>query len=217
MFILNWLSAHWLELFGVLTGIGSVLFLAKNKAVLGWGFAIVNAVFFIVLMLQAHLYADFTLNVYYLVTSIWGFYIWKFGRKAPVYEGEVRLPKKITHLTWKGWVLTIAIVVVGTLLFGTFLRDMTDASFPMIDSMTTVMSFVGQFLLARKVFDNWYIWIAADVVDIGLYFVKGLFLVSAMTGIFMVLCVMGIVIWRRVEAKERAVDKGQPLIVRSVA
>src|SRR5574338_87743 len=201
MFVFDWLLANWIELFGVLTGIRAVFYLARNRATFGWGFGIINAIFFMVLMFQAHVYADLTLNAYYLVTGDYGYYVWRAGAKAKT--TEVRLPKPITHLNWKGWLLTAAVIAVGTLLFGTFLSNMTDASFPMIDSLTTVMSFVGQFLLARKIFDNWYIWIAADVIDIVLYFVKDLFLVSGMTGIFMVICVMGIIKWRHVERKEK--------------
>jgi nicotinamide mononucleotide transporter len=201
--VISWLAANWIELFGVLTGIGSVFFLARNKAVLGWGFGIVNALFFIVLFGQALLFADVTLNSYYFFTGIYGFFVWKYGRKTKGYEDKaIHLPKQITHLGLASWLTIAAVVIVGTFLFGTFLTQMTIADFAYVDSFTTMLSFVGQFLLARKVFENWYIWILADVVDIWLYAIKGLFLVSGMTGIFMVLCVMGIIVWRRVERKE---------------
>lgn len=197
--ILTWLHANWIQLFGVLTGGGAVWFLAKNRAVIGWTLGIINAVFFVVLMAQYHLYADVTLNLYYFVTSGMGLYIWLRG-------GSNRSPKKITHLSWTSTLLWSAIAVIGTMLFGSFLSSMTDASYPMVDSFTTVLSFIGQFLLARKIFENWYIWILADVIDIWLYTVKGLYMVSALTGAYMIMCIMGIVIWKRIERKEQYAD-----------
>ena len=199
MFVFDWLLSNWIELFGVLTGIGSVFFLARNHATLGWLFGILNAGLFIVLMFNAHLFADLTLNGYYFVTCIYGFFVWKYGRKTK----DGLAPKPISRLGVKGYVVLAAVVLIGTYLFGTFLSQMTIADYAYVDSFTTMLSFAGQYLLARKVMDNWYVWIAADVVDIPLYLTKGLFMVAGMTGVFLGLCVMGLVTWRRVERKEK--------------
>lgn len=209
MFVFDWLLSNWIELFGVITGIGSVFFLARNKAALGWTFGILNSGLFIVLMFNAQLFADVTLNGYYFVTCIYGFFIWKYGRKTK----DGLAPKPITRLGVKGYVVLAAIVLVGTYLFGTFLTNMTIADYAYVDSFTTMLSFVGQYLLARKVMDNWYVWITADVVDIPLYIAKDLFMVAGMTGIFMVLCIMGIIHWRKVEHEEMQ-DADPPLVAR---
>ena len=198
--VFDWLVTNWIQVFGVLTGGLAVLFLALNKPVLGWSFGIINAVFFIVLMTQYHLYADTTLNVYYFITSSLGLYWWLRG-------GKNKTPLKITHLTGKGWLFWIGVTLVGTAIMGFILSSYTAAEIPYLDSLTTVMSFVGQFLLARKIFDNWYIWIAADVIDIGIYVNKGLPLVAVLTAVYMAFCVIALFKWRQVEKEETTLEE----------
>ena len=199
--LFSWLAANWIQLFGVITGAGAVFFLAKNEnryfgissGVIGWTLGIINAVFFMVLFYQQLLFADLTLNAYYFVTSAMGLYFWKF------HTGRNKKVRPISHLSWKGWLAVTLVTIVGTWAFGTFLANMTIAQFVYIDSFTTVLSFIGQYLLARKIFDNWYLWILADIIDIGLYAYKGLYLVVGMTVVYMVFCVMGILKWRKDE------------------
>jgi nicotinamide mononucleotide transporter len=178
MFILEWLIINWIQVVGVLTGAGSVYFLARNNGKVA----------------QQLLFADVTLNLYYFVTSSLGLYWWMRGAK--------NRPLPITHLGKKGWIVVAAAAILGTALFATFLGYLTIAEFVVIDSFTTVLSFIGQYLLARKIFDNWYIWIVADIIDIGLYAAKGLWLVVAMTAVYMVFCVMAIFKWKKDEIAE---------------
>ena len=201
--VLSWLGVHWIELIGVITGAGAVFFLAQNErqffgvsaGVIGWTLGVINAVFFMVLFFNQLLFADLTLNAYYFITSALGLYWWQSKRGR-----EGKPVRQITRLSWKGWLAVTLITIGGTWAFGTFLGSMTIAQFVYIDSFTTVLSFIGQYLLARKVFDNWYLWIIADVIDIGLYAYKGLYLVVGMTVVYMVFCVMGIIKWKRDES-----------------
>lgn len=195
--IINWLSANWIELFGVLTGAGAVFFLARNNGLVGWSLGVINAVFFTVLFFDVNLFADLTLNVYYFVTSALGLYWWKFGGR-----GE-RKERKISHLDVPGWLKWVAVWIVGTFIMGYVLNTYTAADIAYLDSFTTVGSLIGQFLLARKVFENWYIWIFVDVIDIFLYGYKGLWMVVGLTAVYMALCVMALGKWRAVEQGEQ--------------
>lgn len=199
MSFINWIITNWIMVVGVLTGGGSVLFLALNRAKIGWLLGIINAVFFVILMAKYHLYADVTLNTYYFFTSAAGLFWWLKGGKA-------KTPLKIQRLSKRGWIYVGIAAIIGTLTMGWALATFTAASIPYIDTFTTVLSFIGQFLLARKFFENWYIWIAADVIDIGIYMFKGLPLVAALTVVYIVLCVAGIIKWRKIEREENVFD-----------
>lgn len=192
---LNWLSANWVELFGVLTGAGAVFFLARDKGVVGWILGIINSVFFLVLFFGANLYADVTLNGYYFITCLLGLFWWLRG-------GKNNKPLPISHLDLPGWVKWGGIWIVGTLVMGFVLDTYTAADIAYLDSFTTVGSLIGQYLLARKVFDNWYIWIFVDVLDIFIYGYKGLYMVVGLTVLYMALCVMGLHHWKKVERGE---------------
>lgn len=197
--VTTWFAAHWIELFGVLTGGAAVWFLARDRGPIGWTFGVINAVFFTVLFIGAKLYADTILNLYYFVTSGVGLYLWKFGGRRGV--AKAPLPIGRVSLNWS--LALAAITVVGTFLMGWLLQTTTDTDVAYIDSFTTVLSLVGQFMLMRKWIANWYVWLLADAVDVGLYAYKGLYLVTALTVVYGFMCVMGIIKWRKVERVER--------------
>jgi nicotinamide mononucleotide transporter len=193
--IVAWLGG-WIAVFGVITGAGSVYFLAKQKGLIGWTLGIINAVFFIILFTGEKLYADTILNSYYFITSSLGLYLWLRNRDV---DGKVL---KIKRLTTSHLAKCLAFVAVFTLGLGWFLDTQTEAFLPYIDSFTTGLSFVGQYLLARKFMNNWYFWITANVIDIGLYGSKGLWAVVAMTVLYTVFCFMGLRGWKRTEVDE---------------
>lgn len=201
MDFIMFLFSDWIQTIGVLTGAGAVLFLALNKAKIGWTLGVINAAFFTVLMFQYMLYADVILNVYYLFTSAFGLVYWLgwMTRK------EKKEPAKITHLTAKQWAIWAGVWIAGTVAMGFGLDTFTNTDVAYVDSFTTVGSLIAQFLLARKIFENWWIWIFVDVIDIGLYMFKGLPMVAGMTVIYMVFCVIGVVKWQRDKKREREV------------
>lgn len=196
---IQFLFSDWIQTIGVVTGAGAVLFLALNKGRIGWTLGIINAAFFTVLMFRYMLYADVILNVYYLFTSAFGLVYW-LGWMT---KKEKKEPAKITHLTWKTFSYVVLVWLAGTAIMGWSLDTFTNTDVAYIDSFTTVGSLIGQFLLAKKIFENWWIWIFVDVIDIGLYMFKDLPMVAGMTVIYMIFCVIGIIDWRKVEKKER--------------
>jgi len=202
---IQFLFSDWIQTIGVITGAGAVLFLALNKAKIGWTLGVINAVFFTVLMFQYMLYADVILNVYYLFTSAFGLLYWLGWMKRK--SDEKKAPAKISHMNLKSWLFWGAIWVAGAAIMGFILDTTTPTDVAYIDSFTTVGSLIAQFLLARKIFENWYIWIFVDVIDIGLYLFKGLPMVAGMTVIYMIFCVIGVMKWRKDEKKEKAEDQ----------
>lgn len=77
-----------------------------------------------------------------------------------------------------------------------YLRRIGDAA-PVLDALTTVLSLIAQWLLNRKRIDNWWAWIAADVLYVGLYVRRGLHLTALLYAVFILLCVWGLRRWRR--------------------
>lgn len=209
-FLYTWLFGDWIQFIGFLTGGGAVFFLARNNGLVGWTLGVINSVFFGIMFFGEMLLADFTLNLYYFFTSGAGLFWWIKLERDRRRGIEVGAKKKetistISHLDGRAWMRWIAIWVAASAGMGFVLDTFTPADIAYLDSFTTVGSLIGQYLLVRKVFENWYIWIFVDVLDIGIYAYKGLFPVVVLTVIYMVLCVVGIITWRRVERGE-AVD-----------
>lgn len=178
----------WTEALGFITGAASV-WLAVRQNVWNWPVGIANNVFFIILFAQSRLYADMSLQVFYIVISAWGIYEWMRGGAAHTGVPVTRIPRREIPLLFLILCMTATAVAL-------YLSHVNDAS-PVLDAFTTIASLIAQFLLARKVLENWYVWIAVDVASIGLYASRSLYLTAVLYAIFLVMCVIGVRAWRR--------------------
>jgi nicotinamide mononucleotide transporter len=80
---------------------------------------------------------------------------------------------------------------------GTILKQYTDASSPYIDALASTISLAANWLLARRKIDNWILWIVADMIYIGLFWYKELYLSSAIYAVFLLICIMGFFEWKK--------------------
>jgi nicotinamide mononucleotide transporter len=176
------------EIAGFVTGAVAV-WLAVKQNPWTWPFGIANAVLFFVLFWRARLYGDMTLQLLFFALCVLGWYRWVFGG-----AGHTGLP--VSRLTARGAIAYTTAGVVATTALAPYLRSVGDAS-PWLDALTTVMSVEAQYLMTKKVFEHWYIWIAADVVYVWLYAERQLYLTSVLYLIFLTMCVAGLAEWRR--------------------
>lgn len=169
--------------------IGSVLFLAMNKKSIGWWFGLFGSLTLAVVVFQAQFYADFLLMVYYVITAVYGLYLWKF---KPELEGAKERP--ILATPRPAWIWMALVIVVLTVVFGTLFAWL-GSPVAYLDSFTTAISVVAQYALAKKWFGNWGLWVLADVIDIPLYWTKGLQGVAVLTMFYLALCIYGLWKW----------------------
>lgn len=177
------------EIGGVAFGILSVWLIARQR-VLGWPTGIVNVSLFIVVFHQARLYADMGLQVVYVVLCTYGWYAWVRG--GPGHGALV--VRRASSILLAG--LGVA-GLGGAALLGTVLHYHTDASLPFVDAATASFSLVAQVLQARKYLENWVVWIVVDIVYVGMYLYKALFLTAGLYAVFLGLAVVGLRAWRR--------------------
>jgi nicotinamide mononucleotide transporter len=177
------------EIVGVVFGLLSV-WLTVKISIWCWPTGIVSVAAFALLFLEIKLYADMLLQIFFLVTSFLGWYLWLHGG-----HGRTELPVSTlsrVQISMLGVGLALSIYAVGY-MFTTY----TDAHIPFWDATASGMSVVAQVLLMRKKFENWYLWIAVDVLSIGIYIYKQVYLTAGLYGIFLVLAIGGLLDWRR--------------------
>lgn len=155
-----------------------------------WLFAIISSAAYGVVFYGARLYGDMGLQAVFVVVSIWGWYQWLHG-------GEGRQQLRVTSLDGAGWMRSILAWLVGFAVLSTFLAKFTNTDVPHIDGFLTAGSLVGQVLLSRKKVQNWQVWIAVDVLYVGLYMFKGLMLTAVLYALFCVMAVVGLRAWRK--------------------
>jgi nicotinamide mononucleotide transporter len=179
-----------LEKIAVASGLANV-YLTVRQNIWCWPVGVVMVSLYIYIFFQAKLYSDAGLNVFFLVMQFYGWYHWSRGGVE-----HSRSLAKVARLTTVEWVWTIGGVLGGTAVLGTVMRRYTDAALPYPDAFTTLLSVFAQFLLTRKVLENWTLWIVADVVYIGVYGVKALYWTAGLYVVFLILCVQGYREWR---------------------
>lgn len=138
------------------------------------------------------IYADFAINIYYFVIAVYGYIVWTFNlrKKEKRILPITSIPKRyILPLTAVG--AAVYAVLLAWLLFG------TDSNIPYLDALTTALSIVAMWMLARKYIEQWIVWIVVDAVCVGLYAYKGIYLYSALYLIYTVIAFFGLAKWRR--------------------
>lgn len=195
---MTFLLENWLEVTGVISGILCVWLLIKEN-VLTFPIGIVYAMITVVIVARALLYADVLLNAFYIVMNAYGWYYWLYGGKdLRQSTGDLR-PQRITL---SPLMLCIGVTGVGSLCMGYLLTHYTQADLAYTDSLTTVASFVAMWMTARKYLESWVAWFVIDVIQIGLYTLKGLndapglFLYSGLYSIYLAMAVWGWLSWR---------------------
>ena len=181
-------AVTWAELLGFVTGAVGVWLTVRANI---WNFPVglANNLFFLVLFWAARLYADASLQIVYLVFGVFGWWEWLHGgtRRSRRIMGNAK--------PWAVCALVLAIIPVTWALTVVLTRASDIA--PFWDALTTALSLAAQWLLNLKQFENWFFWMAADVIYIPLYFVKVLYLTGIVYLIFLGLCLTGVRVWRR--------------------
>lgn len=187
--VVSYLAANPLETVAALFGIVSV-WLSTREHIASWPTALVNVALYFVVFRRAALYADMWLQAIYFALSLYGWYQWKFG-------GTDRTELPVSRATRKQALLLVPIGVVCAATLALYFDRRTDAALPWVDSTLSVASLIAQWMMTRKLLENWLVWIVADVAYVAMFFSKGLYVTAGLYAIFLVLAAKGYVDWRR--------------------
>jgi nicotinamide mononucleotide transporter len=176
------------ELTGTVFGILGV-WLTIRENILCFPTGIVNVALYAWLFYKSHLYADALLQIVYILLLIYGWYVWIHEKNY----SELHVTKSSGNLLLFLFILCI----ISTIGIGTFFLYKTDASLPYMDSFTTSLSLVAQWMIAKKKIENWLVWIVADVLYVGMYVYKHLYFTSFLYFIFIILAVTGLQQWKK--------------------
>ena len=188
--ILNYIQAHWIELAGTILSL-IYLYLSINQKVSLWVFGFLSSALYIVVFFQSKFYADMSLQFYYLGVSVYGWVSWKLGKQHTGHE----LPVKKTTLRQA---IILAIVALGIyFLYYYVLSDYTDSPLPRADSLTTALSIVATWMLAKKMIEQWLLWIFIDGLSGGLYIYKHLYPTAILFAVYTIMAAIGYFQWRK--------------------
>lgn len=157
-----------------------------------WPIGLVSVLLYARIFLVAKLYSDLLLQLIFAVMQLYGWWQWKSGASAQDSQHiqPQRLPKQ-------GLLTGLLAGAAGSVVLGYVMASFTDAHIPWLDSALTSFSLVAQFWMARKYVANWWMWIAVDIVYVGVYIYKDLNLTAGLYAGFIVLAIIGLRNWQR--------------------
>jgi nicotinamide mononucleotide transporter len=184
-----YLSQNWLEWLGFIAGVTGVWLNIKQ---IHWAWLIgnISVLMYIVVFFQTKLYADMGLNIFYLISGFYGWYEWLFGRR-----NKEKL--KVIRLSSNQMILWLACGIPVAMALYWILKIFTDASVPEMDAPLTAFSFIGQFMLARKILQNWLVWVVVDFLSVGMYLYKGLYPTAVFFLIITAMAYKGYLEWKK--------------------
>lgn len=183
-----------LELVADLVNLIAVLLAARNS-VHTWSSGILGCVLFGWLFFESQLYADVTLQGFFIITSALGWWAWLRGNAG------TQLPVSRTAPGTLVWMAALAVVVA--LAYGALLHHFTDAYAPLVDSQVLTFSVLAQLLLMRRRLENWYAWLLVNTLAVPLYASRELYLTAGLYTLFWCNAWYGLYRWRR-ELREAA-------------
>lgn len=185
--MLQYIGSHQLELCAMLAGIINIYLCARNN-IWNWLFGIITVSLYLIIFYQVKLYADMGLQFIFLLLQFYGIQQWLYG-------GSNRTALVIRHATLK---IFSSAFISASILFCTIafmLKHYTDSTTVYIDSCTTTLSLIAQWMMGRKWIEHWHVWIITNVISIDMYFYKHLYFTSGLYVIFIILCIHGYRIW----------------------
>ena len=183
-------AVSWLELVAFVLAVQMVL-LNMRVNVYAWPLAIVSSLLYFALFWNSLLYGDASLQIFFAVIALWGWWQWLRGTQAD--GGALR----VRSLPARARLLLLAVLAVAWPATGWFLKTYTDTDVPWWDAFPTAASVIGQWLLGRKYIENWLAWIVVNVVSVALFAYKGLWLTTLLYSLFIVMSIMGWRAWQR--------------------
>lgn len=165
--IITGLSIYWqdnvLGIVSALTGVICVVCTGKGK-LSAYTFGLVNSALYAIISFQATYYGETMLNaLYYVPMQFVGFYIWNKNIDQNTKEVHKR------HMSWSGRFSLALAIAVGTATYGIALKYMGDAM-PFVDAFTTISSVFAMIISVRMFAEQWWIWVAVDVVTIYMWY-----------------------------------------------
>jgi nicotinamide mononucleotide transporter len=183
---INWLANNYIEIIGAVFGASGV-YLAIKVDIRNWWVALISEVMYIFIFTNAHLYADAGLQVTYIALTFYGVYQWKnkLANTPTLHNTSIN----------NALVYTMCIVILTGIIYK--LLNFVGSSMQFLDALTTSMSIVATYMMARKQLQHWLLWIITDSIYVYMYDVKHLYFTMVLYVLFVLMSVKGYRDWKK--------------------
>ena len=186
--LIRFVHDHWKEILGWLTTFIGI-WLTTRRNLLCWPVTLAADILYLIVFYDAHLLSDALLQAFFVVFTLYGWWNWWHGVRR---EGEVR----VVRLSVSSATLGLIAGIAGTFILGAIAKRF-NAALPYLDASLASFSLVASWWQARKHIENWWLWIVIDLLYIGEYAYKDLWLTALLSAALVGLAVLGLRDWRR--------------------
>lgn len=191
-----------LEIIGTIVGI-IYLWLEYKASIYLWIAGIIMPAIYIFVFFDAGLYADFAINIYYLLAAIYGWTMWKYEHRFGKNNNNNEADNE-TQITSTPHRLILPLAITFTLTFfliATTLIHLTDSSVPWANAFTTALSVIGMWMLAKKYVEQWLVWIVVNTTCTALYLHMNLHFTAALYLLYAIIAIFGYRKWKTLMTK----------------
>ena len=175
------------------------VFLSAREKIWSWPTALVNVSLYTYIFYRSGLYSDAGLQVVYFALSLYGWYQWLYG-------GAQHTRLHVSRASPRVWITATSLGLVFWLALSTYTSTLPGVSLPYLDAGLTTTSLIAQWMMTRKILENWILWIIADVVYVPMFIYKALYPTAIQYALFLMLAVLGFVHWRRSWRADRELE-----------
>ncbi len=162
----------------------------------GWPLAILSSALYGLVFWNSQLYGEASLQVMFILTALWGWHQWRKGTLSVNPDVQTVSPLKISQLNSIELKQAAAVTLLAWPVMAYFLNRYTDSDVAIWDALVTTLSLLGQYLLAKKKIENWWVWLVVNIITVGLMLVKSLWLTALLYVLFAILSYIGLKAWR---------------------
>ena len=196
---LQYLQQNWLEIFSLVTGLIFLILEIRQKNAM-WVVCIFSSSVAAIVFLNEKLYASMALNVYYVITAIWGLFTWirdsRKLRTESVAETSNKDKIHLSKLTWKIVLISIVCFIILTPVIYKILIYLGDSS-SILDAIVLVMSIIATVWLVKSYLQQWLVWIVADILSTTLCLTQGMYWMAALYAFYTLSAVYGYIHWKK--------------------
>ncbi|MHA3049520.1 nicotinamide riboside transporter PnuC [Acinetobacter sp. ANC 4641] len=183
-----------LEIFAVIISlIGVGLTIIRNMWC--WPFNMLAYILYGYLFFTYQLYGEVILQIFFSVMNFYGFYVWMKGKQV---DHDI----KIEPLAISKIILQLIVSAIAGLAFGLILKNFTNAAVPMLDAQLAAFSLLATYWTSRKHIATWVLWVVVDIIYVGMFIYKDLYLTAGLYAAFVLMAAYGWYQWLRVQSQQ---------------
>ena len=186
---------QYIEILGTAVGI-VYLWQEYHASIHLWITSIIMPAIYLYVYYNAGLYADFGINIYYLVIALYGWMAWRYNFSLRDRKSNCK-ELTISHIEKRRLPVLAVLFLLLWAGIALILTNFTDSTVPLSDAFTTSLSIVGMYMLARKYVEQWCVWLVVDIASSALYIYKELYFTAVLYAVYAIIAIFGYSKWKQ--------------------